>query len=1062
MNAYPVDLVVELQPCVHASGLLPDDAAPPGLAHPPTEHPALCAALAEALAPRTRAALWTAAGAGERVRATLVHRDHTLPPARMRAGQRVPDAAARRALAALPPRSPLSPLFPGGPLFPDGLVTPSWIRKHGEYIPAVRLAFFCMPPDRGDTLAKDAALIEALTALRASLAPRGTRLVAVLLCEPVLYAQGVDARVAHVRRAAGLDTRGAVYALSTAAHADHAAFLRHIHTRVLALARDVYRERARHVRRHRARCPPPPSVVQPVLQAAAHAQLLAPAQPVLSAPGWNVRLFFKLGALAEWQADYGEARALYEDAYRELMDVYFRASPAKPPARRCVEAQVLADALVLRLVRLHLYAHAPARARAQLEQHIAAIDAQCAAWGLAPTAPERWAWPAKAYGLLAELAHEAQRPPSVHGLDEGLLYYHAALCHLEALRCAAPADAARGAAVSCLSAAYDAFRHTQRARLAHWAAVRLAQAYLPAKPAQALPFLERTLRWYRRDGWPMLRARLALTALAAALPCEDRAAVARLALELQQPVPPSLAGEAHDALARVPSEPAWWAAARDAPPPPPDTGAVRLVGVRAVFARAQAVASEPMPFQVVVGTARGARATVLALSVHLAGEAAPLVHIEAAPTATRTVSVGDVPPGSTAHGHADLARAAPLLVVQGRLVASVPGPVAFSHATLRVASALGPVELAVPVERHAPAEWHLPSRQRVPLPPRPEARALLVVPPPLDVRVPTTLLCGEVTQVALHTRATSGALVVALAPESAQAGAALGTEAAAAAHARVELPLADAASFWLRAPPTPSMLRLQMHSTRGGGALPHTQREHSVRVVPAFTVRAQVHWTDAWRGHVHADVQYVGDAPIELDGVCVDVPRALGVQAHATLGADDARRVWAPHDTGTWITPLAAAGPSADADAGAGAGAGATLRVAWRRAGAAGAACEAHWPLPPLRAPRAPAVRISVAAPADGVVGAPVRVTVTAHNTSAEHVADARLQVERVDACWLAGASRQALPLLLPHETRTLTWLLYPQRTGLCRLPVLRAWDEGGAQELPVHVAPRAVYVRLP
>ena len=541
MNAYPVDLVVELQPCVHASGLLPDDAAPPGLAHPPTEHPALCAALAEALAPRTRAALWTAAGAGERVRATLVHRDHTLPPARMRAGQRVPDAAARRALAALPPRSPLSPLFPGGPLFPDGLVTPSWIRKHGEYIPAVRLAFFCMPPDRGDTLAKDAALIEALTALRASLAPRGTRLVAVLLCEPVLYAQGVDARVAHVRRAAGLDTRGAVYALSTAAHADHAAFLRHIHTRVLALARDVYRERARHVRRHRARCPPPPSVVQPVLQAAAHAQLLAPAQPVLSAPGWNVRLFFKLGALAEWQADYGEARALYEDAYRELMDVYFRASPAKPPARRCVEAQVLADALVLRLVRLHLYAHAPARARAQLEQHIAAIDAQCAAWGLAPTAPERWAWPAKAYGLLAELAHEAQRPPSVHGLDEGLLYYHAALCHLEALRCAAPADAARGAAVSCLSAAYDAFRHTQRARLAHWAAVRLAQAYLPAKPAQALPFLERTLRWYRRDGWPMLRARLALTALAAALPCEDRAAVARLALELQQPVPPSLA-----------------------------------------------------------------------------------------------------------------------------------------------------------------------------------------------------------------------------------------------------------------------------------------------------------------------------------------------------------------------------------------------------------------------------------------------------------------------------------------------------------------------------------------
>ncbi|WFD19313.1 hypothetical protein MCAP1_001538 [Malassezia caprae] len=1052
MNAYPVDLVVELQPCVHASGLLPADTPPPGLAHPPSKHPALCAALAEALAPRTKAALWTAVGAGQRVRATLVHREHTLPPARMRAGLRVPDEAVRRTLAALPPRSPLSPLFPGGPLFPDGLVTPSWIRKHGEYVPAVRLAFFCMPPDNSDTLAKDAALIEAITTLRASLAPRGTRLVAVLLCEPVLYAQGIDARVTHVRRAANLDTRGAVYALSTAAQADLPEFLHHIHTRVLALAHDAYRERARSVRRHRARCPPPPSVVQPVLQAAAEARMLGPAQRALNAPGWNVRLFYKLGALAEWQADYDEARSMYEDAYRELMDVYLRETPFRPPARRCVEAQILADTLVLKLVRLHLYGAHPVRAQAQLEQHMAAIDAQCALWGVVP---ERWAWQAKAYGLVAELAHTAPRAP---GLDEGVLYYHAALCHLEALRCAAP-DTARDAAVSCLSAAYDAFRLTQRVRLAHWAAVRLALTYLPAKPAQALPFLERTLRWYGRDEWPVLRVRLALSALAAAAQCCDEAAAARLTMALRPPVPPSLADEARDAMAAA-SSAAWAApenkaqAPSDGPPasPLPDTSAARFVCVRAVFARARVVASEAMAFQVVVGVPRGAHVDdlpVTSLQLHLVGETVPLVHVEAAPAA-RTVHVGHVQPGATAHGRADLALGAPMLV-QGHLVSAAPGPVTFSHATLGVTGAAGPMEMTVPVDRYAPAEWHLPTRQRVPLPPRADVRTLLVVPPPLEVHVPTTLLCGEVAPLSLHTAATDGTLVVALAPEAVQAGAALGTDTA--ALAQLEVPLADPPPFWLRAPPTPSMIRLHMHSTHDGAPVPRTQREHSVRVVPAFTVRAQVQWQAQGRGHVHTDVQYVGDTPLELCGVRVDAPD--GVRAHATLGAD-APCVWAPHDTGTWITPLEAAQPT-DADASA------ALLVSWRRTGVAAPwTCEARWTLPPLRAPREPSVRISISAPPDGVVGAPLCVTVSAYNTSADRVVDARLQVERVDACWLAGASKHALPMLLPHETRTLTWLLYPQRTGLCRLPVLRAWDESEAQELPVHVAPRAVYVRLP
>ncbi|WFD22918.1 hypothetical protein MEQU1_001597 [Malassezia equina] len=1082
MNAYPVDLVVELQPCVHASGLLPNDSAPPGLVHPAARHPALCKMLAEALAPRSKAALWTSAGAGQRVCATLVHRDHTLPPARMRAGQRLPEEGARSTLAALPPRSPLSPLFPGGPLFPDGLITPSWIRKHGEYIPAVRLAFFCMPPDDSDTMAKDAALIEAITTLRASLAPRGTRLVAVLLCEPLLYAQGVDARVAHVRRAAGLETRGAVYALSTAAQANHAEFLHHIYTRVLALAHDAYHERARNVRRHRARCPPPPSVVQPVLQAAAQTQLLSPSQRVLSASGWNVRLFYKLGALAEWQGAYDEARAMYEDAYRELMDVYLRDTPARPPMRRSLEAQALADTLVLKLVRLHLYAQAPARARTRLEQHRAAIHAQCDAWALSSTTPERWAWQAKAYSLVAELVHEVQHPLGVHGMDEALLYYHASLCHLEAMSCGAPWDAAHGAAISCLSAAYDAFRVSQRARLAHWTAVRLALIYTPWKPAQARPFLERTLRWYRRDGWHVLRVYLALRARSAALACDDPAAAAHYVLELRQPVPPCLADEAQAALRSGHSDEATGASApaqkledaepgstptpalslpsAPASPPPMDTSAAaRLVRVRAIFARPRVVASESMAFQVAVHAVTGAHVDdldVQSLTVYLAGHSAPLVQVHAGST-TRSVGVGRVQPGATAEAEADLtldARASPLLV-HGHFVHEVPGFVTFSHATLRVASALGPFDVSVPVDRDAPWEWYLATGQRVPLPPRADVRALLVTPPPVDVCMPTTLLCGEVARVTVKTSASAGTLVVTLPLEAEQAGAALCTDTS--THTHLEMALVNTPSFWVRAPPTPTVVRLSTHCTVEGAPVPRTQRDYTIRVLPAFTVRAQVQWPSYDRGSLHTDLQYVGDMPIELVRVRVD--GSQGVQAQATLGLDDEPWVWAPQDTGTLITPLQRMhGAKLDAEKPT-----TDLRVTWRRVGASTVwPCEARWPLPSLAVPPFPTVRITLSSPAEGTVGAPLPVTVSAYNTSADRVAEARLQVERVDACWLAGTSKQALPMLLPHETRTLTWHLYPQRAGLCRLPVLRAWDDSEAQELPVHMALQAVYVRLP
>ena len=314
MNTYPAELVAQLQPCVHVSGLVGarDERAAAAPVHPAEAHAALAARLADALrTPRTR--VWAPPRGVPRVRVLLVDYAHTLPPAKVRAGARAANDVARRALAALPPRSPLSPLFPGGPLFPDGIIAPAWVRKHTEHVPCAHVAFHCLPAADDHALGHDIALIEALGEAKAALTPRGIRLLVVLLCAP---APSVDARVAHIRRAAALDGRGSLFVLSTTADADVPVFVATLRAALSAVAAEYYKERARHVRRNRARYPPPPSVVQPVLAAASAAGYVpARTEPAVLAPaGWHVRTNYKLGALAELQGELAEAHTHYADA----------------------------------------------------------------------------------------------------------------------------------------------------------------------------------------------------------------------------------------------------------------------------------------------------------------------------------------------------------------------------------------------------------------------------------------------------------------------------------------------------------------------------------------------------------------------------------------------------------------------------------------------------------------------------------------------------------------------------------------------------------------------------
>jgi len=1080
MNTYPAELVAQLQPCVHVSGLVGarDERAAAAPVHPAEAHAALAARLADALrTPRTR--VWAPPRGGPRVRVLLVDYAHTLPPAKVRAGARAANDVARRALAALPPRSPLSPLFPGGPLFPDGIIAPAWVRKHTEHVPCAHVAFHCLPAADDHALGHDIALIEALGEAKAALTPRGIRLLVVLLCAP---APSVDARVAHIRRAAALDGRGSLFVLSTTADADVPVFVATLRAALSAVAAEYYKERARHVRRNRARYPPPPSVVQPVLAAASAAGYVpARTEPAVLAPaGWHVRTNYKLGALAELQGELAEAHTHYADAYAQLVQTCLGDSNMLAPrTRRWAEAKVLADTLSFKLVKLALYRGNARAARAQFDQHVTLLAERCAGWGIGPSTSEFWAWLAKQYQALADLVREARAPADERAwtlapadarlLDDGLLRYHAALCTMERMRHAGDARAELTPLIAeHLGAAYDVFRTSDRTRLAHMAAARMAVAYSEGGPPDvALRFLERTLRWYRRGGWHVLRFVLVLCAARAAVACNDSTALARYALELHQAVPPSLDAARRAALAdiehraRLLDTQGGESTARGADDAPLDPAtAAGLFHVRAVFACAHAQPHAEVPFQVAVWTARGAdEVPIEALRVYMQGRSEPLVHVAQRPA---DASVTDADVGTVSIGGATAQAAAPCaaspLLVTGALTVGEPGTLAFTHVVATVRTLRGDkLDVLVDVARRAPREWVVRGQRPLPLPRGGgEARAVLVRPPDVRdlVHFPPQMLSGEVVALSVAAAPGMAALLVALPSDAVQAGAALLDDAA--PHQLLQIPQVAPTTIYLRAPQTTGAFRVRLAGLAdGGGEVRGTRREVSVGVAPAFGVRVHLQWLRDC-GRLTTEVCYVGDGAVLLDDALIDVAGAEGAAADAPLGVERGA-LWESRDAAVWVTQLRRARTDAKRDTHARS----ALVLRWRRTGASD-----HWlsetrlALASLAPPTAPAVHVDVCAPARGALYTPLEARVAVTNTNA-HVADVLVEVDTdSDACLLAGVRRHAMRLLLPHESRAVTLTYLPTRRGALALPAVRAWDMAHERAaLPVHRASPSLWV---
>lgn len=788
MNAYPPELVVHLQPCVHVSGLVPENKAwHDVLPHPTQVYAELCDSIAKQLSQCSSVQqAWVSPGSSYRFRAVFVDYGHRIPPARMRAGLKLENEAARQVVSALPPRSPLSPLYPSGPLFPDGIISPSWIRKHTEYVPGVHLSFFCMPPHDAASLTMDAALIEVISALRASLAPRGIKLMVVLLCDPIMFAQGIDARVAHLRRASGLDARGALFVLSSGAKSELSSFVTSLVKASEVLTSDYYREHARHVRRNRARYPPPPSVAQPILQAAMKAGLCSAQSTMLNAAGWHIRTHYKLGALAELQGDMAESHSMYAEAYKTLMQQYLPyPTVVLPRTRRWAEAKVLADTLSFKLIKLFLYDVKKVAARVQFRQHNLHITRLCTRWGITDQTHEYWAWLAKQYTFMADLVDEKKLVPARHGFDVPLVRYQAAVCQMERARCTTRLDSSSregrvdhtALIVPELDRAYKVLFQQRRLRLAHLVAVRLALTLAETQPKRALNYFTRTLQWYRRDPWHELSYALVLEALACAIRCKDVNLITRMEHECRIPVPPCLVSKRTHMLKDVPSDSSWWSAHSNS------SANIQLgteVGSQTIYARAafaRSLATAPvadMPCQVVICLPFDSPVDELhplSVQVYLAGQDAPtaekLVSVAQAEADSgnsnvRALDLGEqkttmcVDAGHSNFPHQaassvacfSLRRAQPL-IVNLRFSTDVPGMYEVHRVECVFMEHGQNVHLLCDIDRRSPSVWTLPNGSCIPLPATQKPHTLRVRAPTYDVHVPPIMACGQVAPLSL-------------------------------------------------------------------------------------------------------------------------------------------------------------------------------------------------------------------------------------------------------------------------------------------------------------------------
>ena len=243
--------------------------------------------------------------------------------------------------------STISPLTPSAPIFPDGIVTPLWIIKHQELLPAAFLACFPLTSDPNTSSLRDNQLKTEINNIRNAFGQTNykTKLMVIFLCddgEETPY--DLDDRLSIIRRATGLDSKTSFFISpeSTVSQIDD--FLKTILGILQPMCVEYYRDLSKHARRKRNRGSPPLPTAPPNTGTL----------KTLSQQGWNVRYEFKLGVFAEFRQEMDAACRNFESAYDGLLaPELFETIPSWSP--RFNDARMLADAIAIRIIRCLLW-----------------------------------------------------------------------------------------------------------------------------------------------------------------------------------------------------------------------------------------------------------------------------------------------------------------------------------------------------------------------------------------------------------------------------------------------------------------------------------------------------------------------------------------------------------------------------------------------------------------------------------------------------------------------------------------------------------------------------------
>lgn len=1098
MNAYPTELVLHVHPFLLVSGLIPEregGGKVSQLVHPTVAYAALCKALSDEWAQRGAWRVWAPPERRPRFHTVLVDYAWEYPPAKVRPGARLPSDTARRALSTLPPRSPLSPLHVGGPLFPDGILAPAWVRKHMSYLPAVHVVFLCWSVTQGTPLAQDQALVEAMAEVRAAALPRGIRAAVVLLYDGSAVDRAeLDTRLVHLRRATGFDQRGSLFVLDTAAAQGVRAFVDHLEHALWEPALEYYRERVRRVKRNRARYPPPPSVAQPIMAAGAAAGVLRQNTSLLTPEGWEVRTATKLGFFAEILGDVNEAVAQYTAAYTQLMHACLgNTKILAPRTKRWAEAKVLADTLSLKLVKLHLYRHAIPAALHQFQRHGQRVAELSAGWGIGTSTYEYWSWLAKQFQLLSDLVESATRPPDgaqrlallppvPHPHDGSAGYvlsgpgthlYHAALCTMERAACfqavdkaAATEDELRALAregevdhaavtVELLGSAYELFQHAHYTRHAHLAAARIALVYVGAGMyEEALPYIERALRWYRRDQWAVPRFLLVAQAAACAHAGGSGRAALPYLVEFLQRVPPEVeALQTHWVTVLRPLlQPADTPESAQAVALEPGAAA-GLFTAHATFARGLVDEGATVAFQLVLALVPGVPISDVAwqsVRVYIQGRADACVSIPLGSGGT-TLDVGTLGDEGTVSVSTPLDPRQGPLVITGAWACRAVGSVTFSNVIWTMDSQVAQVDLSAEFAPCATPHWVSP-QGKVPLPSRRDLRTVRVqaAEPTCTLDAPAEALAGEVVKATIDVGVPLVHGMLVIPPDAAEAGAVIlssPTDTSATESHEHTLD-SGASSVWLRVPQTSGRWRVRLYGyTSLEHDTPTLHTDHWIEVHAAFGMRVHTQWMPGpspRTGRITTEVSYLGTAPLTLCHAALHVAGDTHVQAGPVQGPEE-DMLWEKDDQAVWVTPLT---ERADVLPG---NAHSSMALTWRTAPTAPLGTS-HFLLASLEPPAPLPVQVQLKAPGSTMLHDAVELEVALSNTHG-HALDVLLEVEPCAAFALAGVRRKHVSMLLPGEVRTVPVVVLARDLGLHALPTVHVHvlhTDGEPTKLPV------------